>query len=69
LRFVLEGYDGVAVLRTIDSRRGLVVLYVGPGSETVVDLIIEDLQRSIRIEAVEEGHLDQMHYKPSQEYV
>ena len=57
----MEGYDGVAVLRTIDARRGLVVLHVGPGSETVVDLIIEDLQRSLRIEAVEEGRLDQMY--------
>jgi len=61
LRFVLEGYDGVAVLRTIDPRRGLVVLHIGPGSQTVVDMIIEDLQRHIRIEAVEESGLDQIH--------
>ena len=61
LRFVLEGYDGVAVLRTIDPRRGLVVLHIGPGSQTVVDMIIEDLQRHIRIEAVEESGLDQIY--------
>ncbi|MBW1896816.1 MAG: hypothetical protein JRI47_07130, partial [Deltaproteobacteria bacterium] len=52
---------GVAVLRTIDPRRGLVVLHIGPGSQTVVDMIIEDLQRHIRIEAVEESGLDQIH--------
>ncbi|UCD88347.1 MAG: DUF4911 domain-containing protein [Desulfobacterales bacterium] len=31
LKFVLEGYDGVAVLRTIDPSEGLVVLHIGPG--------------------------------------
>ena len=52
LKFVLEGYDGVAVLRTIDPKQGLVVLHVGPGSQGIVDMIIEDLQKSIRIEPV-----------------
>jgi hypothetical protein len=53
LRFILEGYDGVALLRTLDSRKGLVVLHIGPGCQSVVDMIIQDLQRHIRIESVE----------------
>ena len=55
LKFILEGYDGVAVLRTLDSQKGLVVLQIGPGCEDVVDMIIEDLQRHIRIEDVEDS--------------
>ena len=52
LRFILEGYDGVAVLRTIDPERGLVVLHIGPGCQDTVDMIIHDLQKDIRIEPV-----------------
>lgn len=50
LKFVLEGYDGIAVLRTIDPQEGLVVLQIGPGCQSMVDMIIQDLQRHIRIE-------------------
>jgi hypothetical protein len=53
LKFVLEGYDGVAVVRTVDPLAGLVVLHVGPGCERVVEMIINDLERQIRIEPIE----------------
>ncbi len=52
LKFILEGYDGVAVVRTIDSPKGLVALHIGPGCQGVVDMIIEDLERDIRIERI-----------------
>jgi hypothetical protein len=52
LKFVLEGYDGIAVLSTMDPQEGLVVLYIGPGCQSIVDMIIQDLQRHIRIEPV-----------------
>ena len=52
LKFVLEGYDGIAVLRTIDPQEGLVVLQIGPGCQSMVDMIIQDLQRHIRIERI-----------------
>jgi hypothetical protein len=55
LKFILEGYDGVAVLRTLDREQGLVKLSVGPGSERVVDMIIEDLKMQVRIEPVGPG--------------
>jgi hypothetical protein len=54
LKFVLEGYDGVAVLRTIDPSEGLVVLHIAPGCQSTVDIIIQDLQRQVRIEPVED---------------
>jgi hypothetical protein len=53
LKFILEGYDGVAVLRTLSPQEGLVVLHIGPGCQGTVDMIIKDLQREIRIEPVE----------------
>jgi hypothetical protein len=55
LKFILEGYDGVAVLRTIDPQQGLVALHIGPGCQGMVDRIIQDLQGQIRVEPVELG--------------
>jgi hypothetical protein len=52
LKFILEGYDGVAVMRTVDSQAGLVVIHVAPGCEYEVNAIIGDLKRHIRIETV-----------------
>lgn len=53
LKFILEGYDGVAVLKTLNPQKGLVVLHIGPGCQSTVDMIIRDLQRDIRIEPEE----------------
>jgi hypothetical protein len=50
LKFILEGYDGIAMVRTLDPPAGLVVLHIGPGCQSVVDMIVQDLQREIRIE-------------------
>jgi hypothetical protein len=50
LKFILEGYDGVAVMRTVDSQAGLVVIHVAPGCEFEVNAIIDSLKRQIRIE-------------------
>ena len=51
LKFILEAYDGVALMRTIDPHLGTVELLIGPGSEDEVARIIEDLGSRIRIEA------------------
>jgi len=50
LKFILEGYDGAAVVRTVDPLAGLVVLHIGPGCQGVVDMVIKDLEKEIRIE-------------------
>ena len=60
LKFILEGYDGVAVLRTVDPSEGLVALHIGPGCQEMVDIIIQDLRRGVRIEPVENGVCDDM---------
>jgi len=52
LKFILEGYDGAAVVSTVDRSAGIVQLDIGPGCEEDVDLIIKDLGREIRIETV-----------------
>jgi hypothetical protein len=52
LKFILEGYDNLAIMTTLDSRAGLIALYIPPGFESEVDEIMMDLSREIMIEPV-----------------
>lgn len=50
VKFILEAYDGVAALSTLDRQMGIVRLTIAPGCDELVLKIIEDLQKTIRIE-------------------
>jgi len=50
LRFIIEAYDGIATLTTIDPGKGLVKLSISPGCETDVEMILKDLQKNIMIQ-------------------
>jgi hypothetical protein len=50
LKFIFEAYDGLAVITTIDTADGLILLYIAPGCEAVVEMILKDLSRDILIE-------------------
>ena len=50
LKFILEAYDGIATLSTIDSRRGVIALDIPPGCEADVDTVLTDIGRQVRIE-------------------
>ncbi|MBL0715296.1 MAG: DUF4911 domain-containing protein [Desulfosarcina sp.] len=45
LRFILEAYDGMAVLTTKDAARGIVVITIAPGSEVLVDEVVTSLSQ------------------------
>jgi len=50
LKFIIEAYDGIAVLTTIDPVKGLIVINIAPGCEKEVEMIIKDLEKTIMIE-------------------
>ena len=50
LKFIFEAYDGIAVLTTIDSEKGVVVLRIPPGCEGDVEMILQDLRNDIIID-------------------
>jgi len=52
LRFIFEAYDGIAILTTIDSSSGFVVLHISPGCEETVEMVLQDLKKEIMIEPV-----------------
>ena len=50
IRFILEAYDGLAIVKTLDSQAGLIEFQIAPGCERDVEMILEDLQSSIMME-------------------
>jgi uncharacterized protein YegP (UPF0339 family) len=51
-RFILEACDGLAALRTLDSRKGLIAVHIAPGCEADFTDLAADLEHSFRIKAV-----------------
>jgi len=50
LKFILEAYDGLAVVSTLDRAAGIIVLHISPGCEPDVELILQDLNRHMMME-------------------
>ena len=57
LKFILEAYDGIATLTTIDPHQGIVLLRIAPGCEDEVETILRDLKRNIIIDDSVKYHL------------
>jgi hypothetical protein len=53
LKFILEAYDGLAVVSTVDAEAGILVLRISPGCEPDVEMILQDLKRDIMMEPFE----------------
>jgi hypothetical protein len=51
IRFIFEGYDGLAVITTLDREAGRVVLSVAPGGEELARRIMADLAETIMMES------------------
>jgi len=52
LKFIIESYEGMAVIRTKDAREAVVELMIAPGWEKDIEEILEGLSKEIRIEAL-----------------
>jgi hypothetical protein len=51
-KFIIESYEGMAVVRTKDPHEAIVELMVAPGWERDLDQILEGLGKEITIEAL-----------------
>ncbi len=52
-KFVLESYEGMAVVRTEDKRAGIVMLLVAPDFVEEVEGLIEELGREVALEVID----------------
>ncbi len=50
LKFILEAYDGIATMTTIDARQGIVLLRIAPGCEKEVEALLRDLGKEFMID-------------------
>ena len=53
LRFIMEAYDGVATLSTLDAGAGTIRVHIAPGCLKQVEMIMEELKKEILIEELE----------------
>ena len=54
LKFILEAYEGIATLTTLDPQQGTVRIAVAPGCEPVVQMLLNDLRKDMLIERIPE---------------
>ncbi len=52
IKFILEAYEGISILTTIDSSEGIIVLRIAPGCLEEVEIVLNDLRKTISIESV-----------------
>jgi hypothetical protein len=50
IKFIIEAYDGIAGMRTINPTKGIIKLHIAPGCEEQVDRILQDLKKEILIQ-------------------
>ena len=51
-KFIIEAYDGIAVVETIDPQTAIIKLHIAPGCESEVEGVLIALQKEILIEPV-----------------
>jgi hypothetical protein len=51
-KFIIESYEGMAVVRTKDPHEAIVELMVAPGWEKDVEEILEGLRKEMTIESI-----------------
>ncbi|KPA08939.1 hypothetical protein MHK_010858 [Candidatus Magnetomorum sp. HK-1] len=49
VRFILEAYEGIALMRTINAKKGIIEIMTAPGCENDVDEILHSLSQSIKM--------------------
>lgn len=50
IRFIIEAYDGLAIVTTLDADAGLIEFQIAPGCEQDVATILQDLEQDIMME-------------------
>jgi len=52
IKFIFEGYDGIAMMRTLDPVKGIIALHIPPECEKHVRAILQDLKKNIHMQAL-----------------
>ena len=55
IKFILEAYDGIAVVETIDPMAAKIELHIAPGCESDVENVLRELRKVMLIETATES--------------
>ena len=53
LKFILEAYEGMAVMRTLDPQAGVVELMIAPNFEKEVEAVLDDLRGELEVQPID----------------
>uniref|UniRef100_A0A7C4JQ38 DUF4911 domain-containing protein n=1 Tax=Thermodesulfobacterium geofontis TaxID=1295609 RepID=A0A7C4JQ38_9BACT len=53
LKFILEGYDHLAILSVLDSKKGLAKIYFFEKEKSLIKEILEDLKNFLSLELID----------------
>jgi len=51
--FLLEGYDGVGIVRTLDRDRGMIEVLIAPGMEKDFNLFLRSISSDLQVKEIE----------------
>jgi len=51
--FLLEGYDGMGIVRTLDRDRGIIEVLIAPGDEKNFNLFLESVKTDLEVKEIE----------------
>ena len=51
LNSIIDSYEGIAVVRTMDAPAGIVELWIAPSFENVVNRVISDIAKEIGLQS------------------
>jgi hypothetical protein len=58
LKFLVESYEGVGIVRTLDRRSAIIVLLIVPDFLAVAEAVLDDLARSVAFERIEAPEIE-----------
>lgn len=53
LKFILEAYEGMNVMSTVDNKAGIIRIAIMPGFDSDMDELLADLGRQVPMEPVQ----------------
>lgn len=53
LKFILEAYEGMNIMSTVDNKAGIIKIGIMPGFETDMDELLVELAKQVSMEVVE----------------
>lgn len=52
VKFILEGHEGLTIMTTLDAHEAIILLYIAPGAEEEISIILDQIAGEIPIKSI-----------------